>query len=463
MKKAKKLVALMLALVMAMGCMVTAFATDLTEDEATNDAAVNANEFDKEDTIKGVLDSATDVDYYSFKVNAMGLVTLSIEHNKLDSDSTYFNVSIEKVGTSANTPITTFASKGTEVKTSSAAFGADKGEYLVKVSMGAAHAADLEYTLSYTVDSVAYCEVENNNTYEKATAMQYASDLVVANAKKYYGTVSTAADIDYFKMEVPAEGIVYFFIENDDNVKGSYSVALETHTKVNGSPVEKTLGTITIEDDEALKNSACVGVLKGSYYFKVSGVDSTGGYKLFATFIPFKDIEHEYNGDIKNANMISVGSTIQGSVFDAKDADYYQIITTSENPTFTVKAAASAGTGDGKWKVRVLNVAGADVAGASFNFTNATGNSFQFTEDIPAGTYFIVVEGADSGVVNNGLYTLSIVDDDEPQTVLGLLDTLKNIDWSTFFANFAGWFEDINLLGMITAITSSLIKLFARL
>ncbi len=463
MKMAKKLVALMLALVMAMGCMVTAFAADLKEDETKNDTVAGANKFGKDDEITGALDSTGDVDYYSFTVDKMGLVTVTLQHNKLDSDSTYFEVVVEQVASPSNKVITAFDSKGTDITTTSASFGANKGTYIVKVSMGAAHDADLNYVLSYDIENVAYCEVESNDTIETATKLEYASDLVVANAKKHYATISSATDTDYFKMEVPEEGIVYFFIENDSNAKGAYKVSLETHTKSNGSPVEKTLGSIEIGKDKDLANSACVGVSKGSYYFEVKGVDSTGGYKLFATFIPFKGVEHEYNGDIKNANMLSVGDTVQGSIFSTADADYYQIITTSENATFTIKAAASAGTGTGKWKVRVLNASGTDVAGLGFNFTDETGNSFQFTDEIPAGTYFIVVEGPESGIVNTGLYTLSIVDDEEPAGVMGLLDTLKNIDWSTFLGNFAGWFEQLNILGMITNITESIIKLIARL
>ncbi len=466
MKKAKSIAALILALIMAMSCIVIASAdtaeTTIVEKDADNGSVLTPDAFNESNIIKAKLQSSDDVDYFKFTLAEKGLVVLTLTHDKLDSESDYFTVSIEKVATSKNIPIITFESKGNAINTLSPAFGADKGDYLVKVTKGNVFDASLEYSLSYTVDDVKYCEIETNDTYTTATSMEYATDNVAKNAKKYYATISTAADKDVYKLTVPKEGYVFFYVENDKNDGGKYNVELKTYTNSGVKPVETTLGAMTVAAEDSLKASSCVGVLAGDYYFVVNGVDSTGGYRIFATFVEYKDIEHEFNGSIDYASSVDFNKSIEASIFDEKDNDYFKFVVTENNPTFKINVAASTGnTAAGQWEAKIVNAEGELVAGSSFTATATTAGSYEITQELPAGDYYLVVAGG--SVINNGFYKVSLTDVEDPEPSKGFLESLFDIDWSTFLANFAGWFEQVNVIGLISGIVKSIVSLISRL
>jgi|GEM_PF-846425 len=466
MKKAKSILALILALVMAMGCMVIASAdeaaTTIVENDADNGSALTPDAFNESNIIEAKLQSSEDVDYFKFTVAEKGLVVLNLNHDALASESTYFTVSIEKIATPNNVSIITFESKGSTINAASPAFGADAGDYLVKVTKGNVFDASLEYALSFTVEDVAYCEVEANDSFATATAMQYASDTVVKNAKKYYATISTAADKDYYKLTAPKEGYIFFFVENDKNAAGNYKVELKTYTSVGASSAETTLGAMDVTTENTLKASSCVGVSAGDYYFIVSGVDSTGGYRIFATFVEYADIEHEFNGNISYATEVLFTKSVEASVFDAKDNDYFKFVATENNPTFKINVAASTGnTAAGQWEAKVVNAEGELLAGSTFTASASAAGSYEFTEEIPAGDYYLVVTGG--SVINNGFYTVSLSDVEDPEPTLGFLDSLRAIDWSVFFANFSEWIGQINIMGMISAIVVSIVDILSRL
>ena len=80
MKKAKAVLSLLMALVMALTGIVTAFAADLEEKEPNNEMA-KATVFALADTIKGRLSDDTDVEWFCFEAKEASLVTVKLQHN----------------------------------------------------------------------------------------------------------------------------------------------------------------------------------------------------------------------------------------------------------------------------------------------------------------------------------------------------------------------------------------------
>ena len=82
MKKAKSVLSIVMAMLVVMSCMFADSAAEVTEKE-DNGTAATAVSFEIKDTVKGALSKIDDVDYYSFKVEKAGLVTVSVAHNAI--------------------------------------------------------------------------------------------------------------------------------------------------------------------------------------------------------------------------------------------------------------------------------------------------------------------------------------------------------------------------------------------
>lgn len=475
MKKAKKILALLLALLVVMSCSMTAFAaTEFTEEEI-NDTYNKANPMGIASKIKAVLDTATDVDYFSFEVTNPCLITVNIEHAAVTGGvSTYFTVDIINAN---GEDVLTFKSKGEEAKTSSAPFAAEKGTYYAAVSMGQSHSATLEYTLSATIDTAANTEKEPNDDASKASAMA----LSTANVKKqYYGTIANKddpasaeieVDVDYYSLDIPAAGAIYFYLYNGTSNKGNYKATLYAYLDgANAQPVAKSLGSINITANEESIISPSVGVNAGNYLLKIEGVNGdVGGYQARVYYLADDNSEYEYNNVKEYANQIkTTGGVYFGSTFDKADVDYYRFYVNSSNGGVKVKLAVNPSYKniEGQWTVSLIAPNKSVIK--KFDATNAKAAEFE-TDMLEAGTYYICVEAGN--VASDGLYELSVKekaappappkdDNDKDDSFIG---QIAGLPWKDFIDNFITWLPSVNVFGMLTSLFGSFIEVFTNL
>lgn len=470
MKKAKSIVAILLSLLVVMGCSVSAFAVELTESE-TNNTPNTANVMGLANKIKATLAEADDVDYFSFEVSTPSLITVNLEHAAITSAaSTYFKV---EVLNSNGEEVASFKSEGSASKSSSAPFAAEVGTFYVKVSMGQSHDATLEYTLSASVDTTAYTEKEPNDVAANATSLTLSTS---GSKKQYYGTIADKddssteeieTDVDYYSLDIPAPGAVYFYLYNGSSAKGNYKATLYAYLDgADGTPVPKALGSITITSNEASVISPSVGVNGGNYLLKVEGINgSVGGYQTRVYYLSDNNSEYEYNNVKEYANVIGTTSTTYGSVFDANDVDYYKFTAASGNNGYNIKLAVNANykNVEGQWTISVIAPNKSVIAKVDATNTKAAEIS---TDALEAGVYYVVVSAGN--VVNPGLYELSMSvktaasndDDDDDKS---FIDKIKDLPWDNFMDNFKGWFEQINIMGIISSIVSSVATVFTYL
>ena len=140
MKKAKSIVALLMAFVMLMSFAVTGSAA--TSDAVASEKEVNndfntATPFGFDTKIKGVLATANDKDVFSFTAKNDGLATVIISHDEIDDasqDIAYFEISVYDA---AKKEIVMFRSTGAEKEAKSPSFPVSaKATYFVEVTMG---------------------------------------------------------------------------------------------------------------------------------------------------------------------------------------------------------------------------------------------------------------------------------------------------------------------------------------
>ncbi len=475
MKNAKKILALLLALLVVMSCSMSAFAaTEFTEEEI-NDTYNTANPMGIASKIKAVLDDADDVDYFSFEISNPCLITVNIEHAAVTgAKSTYFTVDITN---GDGEDILSFKSQGSEAKTSSAPFAVEKGIYYAAVSMGQSHSATLEYTLSATIDTAANTEKEPNDVASKATSMT----LSTSNSKKqYYGIIAnkddpatiekTEVDVDYYSIDIPGSGAIYFYLYNGTSNKGNYKATLYAYLDgANAQPVAKELGSISITENEASVISPSVGVNAGNYLLKIEGVNGdVGGYQTRVYYLTDDYSEYEYNNTKELATPIkTTGNVYFGSTFNKNDVDYYRFYVNSSNGGVKVKLAVNPSYKDieGQWTISLIAPNKSVIK--KYDATNAKAAEFE-TDQLDAGTYYICVEAGN--VASSSLYELSVKEKDAPPAPPkdddegpSFISQILGLPWQDFIDNFVSWLPSVNIFGMLTSLLGSVIEVFANL
>ncbi len=461
MKKVKSILSLLLALIIALGCVSTAFAAAATEN-GDNNTIATANALAVGGSITGAFDSADDVDYFKITTKKAGLLTVSLQHTTNESTLGYFNVEVidaeEKV-------LASFVSKGSDATVTSTAFGVAIGDYYVKVTPVTFDRA-LSYTVSVAEDTTTVAEKEPNDDSATATAVdEIKGDNT--GSKKYAGFISSATDVDYYSFTKKSDGSIYFYLFNNANSAGSYKAELVTYFST--STEEKVLGSITIAPGETRAMSASVGIEGGkTYYLKVTSIDgSTGGYEIRFWNYDHKNTEFEYNNEPAAATKISVSTdkvdnSRVASLTHAGDVDYFKFETTdSYNYILKVNAYVDKMDKAAQWYVDVYaadNLTGEAVLEAIATETKGAELSFA---NLEAGVYYVkVTAGTD---FNTERYEIELTQTEKEEGPKSFLERLKEIKWATLLSTFAGWFNQIDIAGVVKAIYQSIMGLMGAL
>lgn len=470
MKKAKSILAILLAMVIALSTSAFAFATTTPSEEETNATPDTANTVGVGSSINAKLDDDTDVDWFVFQTTENGLVTVTLSHSAIsgaDAETSFFAVEIQGAD---GVQIESFKSTGSQTE-AKVEFSAVPGSYYVKVAMDRQYVDNLTYTVAVKLDSAALVEKEDNDTWGTATEMTMATD--AKPGVVYYGTIDkgteAAGDVDYYKLTVNRDYLLYPGIYNTASNTGNYSLSvIETVDGDGGAAVERSLGTLKIYSNQETVEGSPIGVKAGTYYVKVAGIDnSVGGYQIRIFGRAASGTETEYNNDAKNANTILVGGELTGSLFDETDVDCFTYTTKGNNNGYKITLGAYSSkpeTANGQWILVVKNESGNEVCKVDATASEA---GVLETDPLSAGTYtFIISKG---NVYTDEVYKISFEaktasDDSDDDESLGFFEDMKAffdevgaLDWGGFANQFMEWLPSVNVFGMIGDLMNSIV------
>ena len=469
MKKVKSLLALVLAMLIAFGGTVCAFAADNTESEE-NGTIETADVLAIGASVKGKIADADDEDFYKLTVTESGLITISLAHDVKTGADPVMSYFVVTATDSTGKEIDSVKSAGTQA-TVSFDFSVNPGVYYISIEKGNVLDETLEYTLSAKISKTALFEKEPNNVTSQATALTLSKK---GDTKLYYGAI-TENDVDYYLVTFASPSLATFGIYNTASQTGNYTATLiKVVDGLNGETSEKVIGSIEIEDGETVKDSPVFGVNGGTYYLKVEGVNkSTGGYqvRVFAGASNSTD-EYEYNNEEKYANVLNAGKTISANISFAADVDMYKFTAPEKNNGYEISIADYDGkkeVANGQWTITVTNGNGDIVKEKVTAFNSET--TTVSTDVLASGTYYISVAKGD--VFTGETYKISLAEkkassntedkDDGITTFEEFIAGIKAIDWSGFWKNFEGWFEYINIIGIVKDIVPGIVKILSDL
>ncbi len=453
MKKVKSILSLLLALLMAFGCVATAFAAE-NEEAEDNGSFETATVFTVGGKIEGALATAGDEDYYSFKTASAGLVTVTLAHDAVagaDNSVTYFEVTVFN---SSNAVVASFSSAGSSASDSSSAFsvGADQ-TYYVKVVAGAVHSGSLTYSVSAAINKDVLSETEPNNVATAANALEVST---TGNAKHYYGALSEN-DVDYFKIKVPSAGVVNLYLYNDAANGGNYTATLQTYVEgASGAQELADVASIAIAANEATKVGPSIGLAAGDYLVKITG--DIGSYRTRVLFRTASNVETEINDTVLSANAIKIAQTYK-AVIDAKnDVDCFKFTVSAKNNGYDITFKA---TNAAQWVVKVLNSDNEAVA-EELKVTATADKKEAKAETAPlaAGTYYIQVKAGEA--LDTDIYEIKVTEKteapkDDSDDNKSLIDRIKELNWGALAENLKGWFEFIDFGAIVKSMTASIV------
>ncbi len=287
MKSLTKVLAILLAVIMAFTGLTVAFADGeaVTETESNN-TAETATAFVIDGSAKGTIEGTSDIDYFKFTVAEAGYYTVNFAHGGEGTDHVYFKVIVLDKDEKS---LTEFTVKGDAKETASNEFTAPAGDYYIKVAPGNSTAA-YEYTITVAkavIDGKA--ETEPNNDTSSANEVK----VVTTNqpgTDKTFGVISEG-DTDYYYFNV-STGYISLNLKNGTN-KGDYTFTIIQ--KISGVAYEISETELKSTDTDWVYGNV-TGVKEGLYYLKVTGKNGSTGSYYFEVFSKSGSTnEAEYN------------------------------------------------------------------------------------------------------------------------------------------------------------------------
>ena len=202
----------------------------------------------------------------------------------------------------------------------------------------------------------------------------YTANSITANTE-YSGTISKGDDYDYYKFTVPASGHLKFSVTASPvSYDNSYDVKF-TFLDSEEEPI--------ISKAVSKGKTFSIGLLKGTYYLKMSQYFYNGDYSFHYTFTKSEESFADTGKDntMSGANDISIGNTYKGMVAANDTLDYYKF--TLKDPG-TLSLIFNSGE---TIHNRILDTKG----GVVYDPYNHSGESRQSTY-LSKGTYYLEVE-----------------------------------------------------------------------
>ena len=451
MKVFKKSLSLLLAILLAIGCLSVAYAADTVTDEVeTNDTPDKATLLTVSGGAKGSVSVREDIDWFKVDLGtSMGLAIFKFTHPGAGSDALYYKVS---VFTSSDTEhsIREFTVAGDKATTTADPILISGGIYYVKVEAANAN-ANYEYRLSVSLDANLKSETENNN--DKANA----DELVVPNNKTsedYYGSVaytaSGSADKDWFKFSCPTGSFQIDFVALTPGVKyliDAYTIPGDHYDPVLISRFYATSADKTNADGYV--NSSIVGVNSGTYFVVISAdnngtsasSNSDANYKLRVASTAGNNSEAEVNNSYSNANPIKLGSTIYASLSYENDIDVFTVTTKTDDTKYKVTISGSETTNDdaASWEVTVLNSKKEALEKYTSIIVNMKTPLVIDMNGLAAGTYYIKVSKVVYSKGDYSIKTEAFSSDAKPEAEGNFFQRIwariKALNWKDFWNN----------------------------
>ena len=323
----------------------------------------------------GYLSSYSDEDWFKFTIGSNGYISLTLNHEYIEHNGTYWNVCLYSQDGSE---MYTMGVNGDITSQRSCRVGLPAGTYYVKVREGTFH-SDVNYNLRVNYVAADFWEREDNDN-------RNASDSISAN-KSVTGSIMNYDDEDWYKFTIGSKGYIsltlnHEYIEHNGTYWNVYLY------KQDGSEMYR----MNVNGDITSQRSCRIGLPAGTYYIKVTRgtFHSNVNYNLRVNYVAAGYWETESNDSQSGADQIAPNVSVTGSLMNYAESDYYKFETKSSGYISITLNHSYIDSSSNYWKLRLYRA----LDGALLHEAYCQGNiTSQKTCRIglPAGKYLVQV------------------------------------------------------------------------
>ncbi|WP_217957909.1 S-layer homology domain-containing protein [Acutalibacter muris] len=347
----------------------------VTAEVEENNTITTANVIAVNSQITGSLSSRSDHDWYSFKLPSDGYISLTFDHDFVDSSGNYWktvfytadNKELEHLYWKGNS-----TTEGTGNK-----LGLPAGTYYLRVGCDAYSSALYNFKVNFTPSDK--WEKEFNETIVTANPIPTGTEIS--------GALRSGDDLDWFRFELPEAGTVSLTFAHDfiDSSSNYWKTAFYTGDN-------KELERLYWKGNSTTAGTGSkIGLPAGTYYLRV-GKDtySSTTYRFTVNFTPSGKWEKEFNETIVTANPIPTGTEISGALRSSDDLDWFRFELPKAGTVSITFAHDFIDSSSKYWKTVFYN-SGNKELGRWYWKGNGTTAGTGGKISLPAGTYFLRV------------------------------------------------------------------------
>ena len=274
--------------------------------------------------------------------------------------------------------------EGTEPESYGFLLGLAEGEYKLEIE-NLTKFSDVSFTIETVFTEKENIESFNNHDFESATKIEIG--------EKYFGSAAMYDEIDYFKFEMPYDGVAYIRM---------YSPEAKFFTLYDSD--KKQIGSIGIQIEEAdLIYELRSGLSKGTYFISVQPDEDYCApiYTVEVETTKGDSFEKEYNNTQETAMSVESGKEYQGNLFGIHDTDIYTF-TLSEKADVTLDFTDTIASKDNHYK---MSLSGGDYR------EEFEGGRVSKTLSLEKGTYYFTVKNFDKDSFTSMIYKVKIRSD----------------------------------------------------
>lgn len=290
------------------------------------------------------LSSSSDKDYYKFAIDENGVVNISFFHEYVEYSGNFWNVYLYNANKEQIDCWSYYGNETEAQKTNN--IGLPAGTYYIFVKRGSASGwFDVNYNVTVNFSQSSVWETELNEDYYTT------SDNIKLNTK-YYGSLRSSSDVDWFKFTLITDGKVNisFFHEYVSYSGNFWSLYLYNENK------EQIDYWSYYGNETEPQKTNNIGLPKGTYYVCIKDGVASGFYDLDYNFsINFSASsvwETEFNEDYyTTSDSIKLDGKYYGSLRSSSDEDWFKFSLSSTRKVFITFAHKYMSSDVNYWKL----------------------------------------------------------------------------------------------------------------
>lgn len=357
-----------------------------------NDSIETANAISVNSEVSGSISKSSDVDWFVFQIPEDGVISLTFDHDYVDSSSYYWGTYFF---TSENKQLSGWRWAGNTMSAKTAGnIGVAAGTYYLRVTDDSYYSAEnYRFTVNYT----------QSDSWEK----EFNETIVTANTipvnTKISGSMMTSSDVDWYKFELPEDGTISLTFEHDYVDSSSYYWSTYFYTNEN----KQLSGWRWAGNAVSARTGGSIGLAAGTYYLRVvdDSYYSSAVYSFTVNYTPSNTWEKEFNEIITAANTIQTDVEMLGSIMTSSDVDWYKF-EIPENGTISITFGHDfVDSSSLYWNTAFYTSENKKLADWRWK-GNATSDETGSGIGIPAGTYYLRI--ADDSYYSNATYHFTV-------------------------------------------------------